>query len=196
MAWPAARWVSRKPAAAPVPPSPADRRRRSGLLLLAGRPGFLLARYEAGGSPRCRETAGAASSVLWPARQPACVHGGARGTGSAPSSTKGRNNDQVCLPGWTALSRHPRMLLALPAAVLAVTLAACGSSGGQSAHPAAPKPPSCGAQSYPFRAVRTRAAGHHAAGAAGHRATTRRRAAGHRPGPYRQSDPAGQRRRP
>jgi hypothetical protein len=38
------------------------------------------------------------------------------------------------------LSRHPRMLLALPAAALAVTLAACGSSAGQSAHPAAPKP--------------------------------------------------------
>ena len=40
----------------------------------------------------------------------------------------------------TALSRRPRMLLALPAAALAVTLAACGSSGGPSAHPAAPKP--------------------------------------------------------
>ena len=41
----------------------------------------------------------------------------------------------------TALSRHPRMLLALPAAAaLAVTLAACGSSGNPSAHPAAPKP--------------------------------------------------------
>jgi hypothetical protein len=35
-----------------------------------------------------------------------------------------------------ALSRHPRMLLALPAAALAVTLAACGPS----AHPAVPKP--------------------------------------------------------
>ena len=34
------------------------------------------------------------------------------------------------------LSRHPRMLLALPAAALAVTLAACGSSAG----PVAPKP--------------------------------------------------------
>jgi hypothetical protein len=40
----------------------------------------------------------------------------------------------------TALSRHPRMLLALPAAVLGVTLAACG--GGSAAHPAAPKPTS------------------------------------------------------
>jgi hypothetical protein len=40
----------------------------------------------------------------------------------------------------TALSRHPRMLLALPAAAaLAVTLAACGSSGNPSAHPATPK---------------------------------------------------------
>jgi hypothetical protein len=39
-----------------------------------------------------------------------------------------------------ALNRHPRMLLALPAAALAVTLAACGSSAGQSAHPAVPKP--------------------------------------------------------
>jgi len=39
-----------------------------------------------------------------------------------------------------ALNRHPRMLLALPAAALAVTLAACGPSAGQSAHPAAPKP--------------------------------------------------------
>ena len=38
------------------------------------------------------------------------------------------------------LNRHPRMLLALPAAALAVTLAACGSSAGQSTHPAAPKP--------------------------------------------------------
>jgi hypothetical protein len=40
-----------KPAAAPVPPSPADPAARFGLLVLAGRPGFLLARYEAGGSP-------------------------------------------------------------------------------------------------------------------------------------------------
>ena len=40
-----------KPAAAPVPPSPADPTARFGLLVLAGRPGFLLARYEAGGSP-------------------------------------------------------------------------------------------------------------------------------------------------
>ena len=39
-----------------------------------------------------------------------------------------------------ALSRHPRMLLALPAAALAVTLAACGSPAGQSTPPAAPKP--------------------------------------------------------
>ena len=39
-----------------------------------------------------------------------------------------------------ALNRHPRMLLALPAAALAVTLAACGSSGNPSAHPATPKP--------------------------------------------------------
>ena len=39
-----------------------------------------------------------------------------------------------------ALNPHPRMLLALPAAALAVTLAACGSSAGQSTHPAAPKP--------------------------------------------------------
>jgi len=38
------------------------------------------------------------------------------------------------------LNRHPRMLLALPAAAVAVTLAACGSSGGLPAHPAAPKP--------------------------------------------------------
>ena len=38
------------------------------------------------------------------------------------------------------LNRHPRMLLALPAAAVAVTLAACGSSGGPPAHPAAPKP--------------------------------------------------------
>jgi hypothetical protein len=43
----------------------------------------------------------------------------------------------------TALSRHPRMLLTLPAAaVLAVTLAACGSSGSSSTHPASPKPTS------------------------------------------------------
>ena len=41
----------------------------------------------------------------------------------------------------TALSRHPRMLLALPAAAaLAVTLAACGE--GSSPHHAAPKPAS------------------------------------------------------
>jgi hypothetical protein len=38
------------------------------------------------------------------------------------------------------LNRHPRMLVALPAAAVAVTLAACGSSGGPPAHPAAPKP--------------------------------------------------------
>jgi hypothetical protein len=37
-----------------------------------------------------------------------------------------------------ALSRHPRMLLALPAAAFGVTLAACG--GGSASHPAAPKP--------------------------------------------------------
>jgi hypothetical protein len=37
-----------------------------------------------------------------------------------------------------ALSRHPRMLLALPAAALGVTLAAC--DGGSAAHPAAPNP--------------------------------------------------------
>ena len=46
------------------------------------------------------------------------------------------------VPPLKALSRHPRMLLALPAAALAVTLAvtlaACG--GGSIAHPAAPKP--------------------------------------------------------
>ena len=41
-----------------------------------------------------------------------------------------------------ALSRHPRMLLALPAAAVAVTLAACGPSGSPSTHPAAPKPSS------------------------------------------------------
>ena len=40
----------------------ADPVARAGQLLLAGRSGFLLARYEVGGSPRCRETAGAASS--------------------------------------------------------------------------------------------------------------------------------------
>ena len=41
----------------------------------------------------------------------------------------------------TAFSRHPRMLLALPAAAaLAVTLAACGPSGNPSTHPATPKP--------------------------------------------------------
>jgi hypothetical protein len=34
-----------------------------GLLLLAGRPGFLLARYEVGGSRQCGRTAGAASSM-------------------------------------------------------------------------------------------------------------------------------------
>jgi hypothetical protein len=39
----------------------------------------------------------------------------------------------------TAFSRHPRMLLAVPAAAaLGVTLAACG--GGSATHPAAPKP--------------------------------------------------------
>jgi hypothetical protein len=37
-----------------------------------------------------------------------------------------------------ALTRHPRMLLALPAAALGVTLAACG--GGSASHPAAPRP--------------------------------------------------------
>jgi hypothetical protein len=39
------------------------------------------------------------------------------------------------------LTRHPRMLLPpLAAVAFAVTLAACGSSGGAAAHPAAPKP--------------------------------------------------------
>jgi hypothetical protein len=75
-----------------------------------------------------------------------------------------------------ALSRH-RMLLALPAAAFGVTLAACG--GGSAAHPAAPKPAGVvhsHAHSAPPHAVPP--------------------GAGHRPCPYRQSDPAGQRRRP
>ena len=101
------------------------------------------------------------------------------------------------------LSRHPRMLLVLPAAVLGVTLAACG--GGSAAHPAAPKPtsaapshshaapPSAPATTPPKHARRPpRHRRPHASGA-GHYAC---RAVGHRPGPYRQSDPAGQRRRP
>ena len=93
----------------------------------------------------------------------------------------------------TAFSRHPRMLLALPtAAALAVTLAACGSSGNPSAHPATPEAGRCGAQAHPFRAGARR--GHHAAGIAGHRA--RAATADHGTHAARESHPAGQRRRP
>jgi hypothetical protein len=68
------------------------------------------------------------------------------------------------------LHRHPRMLLALPAAAVAVTLAACGSSGGPPAHPAAPKPAGAAhshANSAPPHAAaappkQARAAHHHA----------------------------------
>ena len=58
----------------------------------------------------------------------------------------------------TALSRRPRMLLALPGGALAVALAACGSSAGPSAHPAAPKPAGVAhhhAHSAPAHAVAT-----------------------------------------
>jgi hypothetical protein len=50
-----------------------------------------------------------------------------------------------------ALSRHPRMLLALPAAALGVTLTACG--GGSAAHPAAPAPANSHAPSAPAHAA-------------------------------------------
>src|SRR5690242_4950875 len=69
----------------------------------------------------------------------ASMHGDPRGMGRTRRDQKGETMTRS-LTLLTALSRGPRMLLALPAAALAVTLAACGSSAGPSAHPAAPKP--------------------------------------------------------
>src|SRR5437762_1369442 len=71
----------------------------------------------------------------------ACRHAQWREThGTGTQAPKGEEMTRSFT--WlTALSRHPRMLLALPAAAaLAATLTACG--GGPSAHPAAPKPAS------------------------------------------------------
>src|SRR5215475_5342960 len=117
---------------------PAEPAAGLGLFLVAGRPGFLLARYELGGWPRWHRAADTASSVLRPARQPP-PHGDARAARAGTQHPKEVTMTRS-LTLQTALGRHPRMLLALPGAALAVTLAACGSSAGPSAHPAAPKP--------------------------------------------------------
>ena len=63
-----------------------------GLYLLAGRPGFLLAGWWPGGSPRCARTAGAASSVTRRNRQ--CLPG----AGAWGGHGKGEGNDQVTDP--------------------------------------------------------------------------------------------------
>ena len=129
-----------------------------------------------------------------PARQPACVHGGATGTRSAPHAGPKGETMIRSVTRLTALSRHRRMLLALPAAVLGVTLAACG--GGSAAHPAAPKPtsaaPSHSHSAPPSVPVTTPPPATTPPAPAPPRLPRAR----HRPGPYRQSDPAGQRRRP
>jgi hypothetical protein len=109
-----------------------------------------------------------------------------RHRGPDGSRSKGESNDQVTHPAERTQPTPPDAA-GLPAAALAVTLAACGSSAGQSRHPAASKPAGAAhshAHSRPAHAAPLHRR-HHAA-----------RAAGHCRSPYRQPHPAGQRRRP